>query len=70
MADKHDPTTDYNYEDIEPQDSDPVHIITDDSSQSLKDKLTNNSLLVSFISAIIIYLIFHVVFYHFHVTIF
>lgn len=58
MADKHDPTTEYNYEDIEPQDSDPVHIITDDSSQSLKDKLTNNSLLVSFISAIIIYLIF------------
>ena len=58
MADKHDPTTEYNYEDIEPHDSDPVQIITDESSQSLKEKLTNNSLVVSFISAIVIYLVF------------
>lgn len=58
MADKHDPTTEYNYEDIEPHDSDPVQIITDESSQSLKEKLANNSLIVSFISAIIIYLVF------------
>ncbi|MBF13699.1 MAG: hypothetical protein CMF46_04995 [Legionellales bacterium] len=59
MADKYDPMSDYNYDDLEPQDSDPVSVITDSSTPvTLSDRIMNNSMLFSVIAAIIIYVLF------------